>query len=132
MLVAKVADRGEVVVRRDDHAALFREDGEHPRAETRREVAGAEVRGREDPVDAAVGDPADGEVGGLEAIGDGAGERAPVGRGELATRCARVSACPRLGRRCSSVLYQLDFVIPGTAPWCASSRRQMRQSPNFR
>jgi hypothetical protein len=24
------------------------------------------------------------------------------------------------------------FVIPGTAPWCASSRRQIRQRPNFR
>jgi hypothetical protein len=28
--------------------------------------------------------------------------------------------------------YQLDFVIPGTAPWCASSRRQIRQRPNLR
>ena len=28
--------------------------------------------------------------------------------------------------------YQLDFVIPGTAPWCASSRRQIRHTPNLR
>src|ERR671916_812026 len=28
--------------------------------------------------------------------------------------------------------YQLDFVIPGIAPWWASSRRQIRQRPNFR
>jgi hypothetical protein len=27
--------------------------------------------------------------------------------------------------------YQLDFVMPGMNPWCASSRRQRRQSPNF-
>src|SRR5207237_8281504 len=28
--------------------------------------------------------------------------------------------------------YQDDFVIPGMWPLCASSRRQMRQSPNLR
>jgi hypothetical protein len=28
--------------------------------------------------------------------------------------------------------YQLDFVIPGMYPLCANSRRQIRQSPNFR
>src|SRR5262245_4503515 len=27
--------------------------------------------------------------------------------------------------------YQLDFVMPGIAPWCASSRRQIRHTPNF-
>jgi hypothetical protein len=28
--------------------------------------------------------------------------------------------------------YQLDFVIPGIAPSCASSRRQIRQTPKRR
>ena len=28
--------------------------------------------------------------------------------------------------------YQLDFVMPGIAPWWARSRRQIRQRPNLR
>ena len=28
--------------------------------------------------------------------------------------------------------YQLDFVMPGIDPWCARSRRQIRQRPNLR
>ena len=28
--------------------------------------------------------------------------------------------------------YQLDLVTPGSRPWEASSRKQMRQTPNFR
>jgi hypothetical protein len=28
--------------------------------------------------------------------------------------------------------YQLDFVMPGITPWCARSRRQIRQRPNLR
>jgi hypothetical protein len=30
-----------------------------------------------------------------------------------------------------TMLYQLDFVMPGIIPSCARLRRQMRQSPNF-
>ena len=37
--------------------------------------------------------------------------------------------CDRIGQHRSS--YQLDFVMPGIAPWCASSRRQIRQRPNL-
>src|SRR5204862_7468438 len=33
-----------------------------------------------------------------------------------------------IGEHC----YQLDFVMPGMTPWCASSRRQIRQRPNLR
>src|SRR4051794_1207722 len=39
--------------------------------------------------------------------------------------------CDRIGQHCF-VSYQLDFVMPGIAPWCASSRRQIRQRPNLR
>src|SRR5581483_9792856 len=35
--------------------------------------------------------------------------------------------CDRIGQH----RYQLDLVMPGIAPWCASSRRQMRHRPNF-
>ena len=28
--------------------------------------------------------------------------------------------------------HQLLLVMPGTTPWCASSRRQIRQTPNLR
>src|SRR5262249_23991912 len=41
---------------------------------------------------------------------------------------AREHVCDRIGQHG----YQLLFVMPGITPWCASSRRQIRQSPNLR
>ena len=37
--------------------------------------------------------------------------------------------CYRIGEHLG---YQLDFVMPGITPWCARSRRQIRQRPNLR
>src|ERR671918_2877836 len=37
-----------------------------------------------------------------------------------------------MGSVSTSSSYQLDFVMPGTEPWCASSRRQIRHTPNLR
>src|SRR5262245_60012928 len=57
-------------------------------------------------------------------------------RGRVVQRAVRVAdprehVRDRIGEHLQTS-YQLDFVIPGTAPWCASSRRQIRQRPNFR
>ena len=38
--------------------------------------------------------------------------------------------CDRIGQH-RLLSYQLDLVMPGIAPWCASSRRQIRHRPNF-
>ena len=54
----------------------------------------------------------------------------------LVARRVRVAdAREHVGDRIGLIIvasYQLDFVMPGISPWCASSRRQMRHSPNFR
>jgi hypothetical protein len=42
---------------------------------------------------------------------------------------AREEVGDRVGHRHG---YQLDFVMPGMYPLCASSRRQMRHRPNLR
>src|SRR5258706_2130839 len=46
-------------------------------------------------------------------------------------RCAPGSACRRSDRRCSCV-YQLDLVTPGSSPWRARSRKQIRHSEKRR
>src|SRR5690348_336837 len=43
----------------------------------------------------------------------------------------RVSMSP-MGSVTMTAPHQLDFVIPGITPWWASSRRQMRHTPNLR
>ncbi len=43
----------------------------------------------------------------------------------------RVSMSP-IGSVTMTPPHQLDFVIPGITPWWASSRRQMRHTPNLR
>src|SRR5215210_2552954 len=44
---------------------------------------------------------------------------------------ARQHVCDRVGLHLARS-YQLDFVMPGICPLCASSRRQIRHKPNFR